>query len=78
QTAVLPVAKITLTANSTTAIRSTAEVISTYVLSLGGLLGGSSQLNFAAAADLFNSLIAMFLVIGSNFISRRVSDTSLF
>ncbi len=69
---------ILLTANSTTAIRSTAEVISTYVLSLGGLLGGSSQLNFAAAADLFNSLIAMFLVIGSNFISRRVSDTSLF
>lgn len=69
---------ILLTTNSTTAIRTTAEVLSTYVLSLGGLLGGSSQLNFGTAADLFNSLIAMFLVIGSNYISRRVSDTSLF
>jgi putative aldouronate transport system permease protein len=27
---------------------------------------------------LFNSIIAMFLVLGANFISRRVSDTSLF
>ncbi|MCK7488654.1 MAG: hypothetical protein MZU97_26505 [Bacillus subtilis] len=44
----------------------------------GGLTTGASQINFAAAADLFNSLIAMFLVLGANFISRRVSDTSLF
>jgi len=69
---------ILLTGNSGAEIRSTAEVISTYVLSIGGLTTGSSQPNFAAAADLFNSVIAMFLVIGANFISRRVSDTSLF
>jgi putative aldouronate transport system permease protein len=69
---------ILLTENRGIEIRSTAEVISTYVLRLGGLTQGASQLNLAAAADLFNSLIAMFLVLGANFISRKVSDTSLF
>ncbi|OHE41745.1 MAG: hypothetical protein A2Y16_02965 [Tenericutes bacterium GWF2_57_13] len=69
---------ILLTMNRGANVLSTAEVISTYVLSLGGLTQGASQLNFAAAADLFNSLIAMFLVLGANFISRRVSETSLF
>jgi ABC-type polysaccharide transport system permease subunit len=33
---------------------------------------------YAASADLFNSLIAMLLVIGSNMIARKVSDTSLY
>ena len=62
----------------------TADVISTYVLRMGGLMSGSSggssttALGLATSADLFNSLIAMFLVLGSNFVSRRVSDTSLF
>lgn len=69
---------ILLTMNRGNEVLSTAEVISTYVLSLGGLTDGASQINFAASADLFNSLIAMFLVLGANFISRRVSDTSLF
>ncbi|MBN2505004.1 MAG: sugar ABC transporter permease [Bacilli bacterium] len=57
-----------------------AEVISTYVLRLGGLWtsAGATGINLAAAADMFNSFIAMFLVLGANFISRRVSDTSLF
>lgn len=70
-----------LTENRGQNVLETAEVISTYVLSLGGLMAGSgsgSAINYAAAADLFNSLIAMFLVLGANFISRRVSDTSLF
>ena len=61
---------------------STADVLSTYVLRLGGLIengpGGHISQSFAAAADLFNSIIAMFLVLGSNFISKRVTDTSLF
>ena len=58
----------------------TAEVISTYVLKLGGVwVGtGTTNISFAAAADVFNAFIAMFLVLGANFISRRVSDTSLF
>jgi len=69
-----------LTQNRGNAVLSTAEVISTYVLSLGGLwtTAGATGINFAAAADVFNSFIAMFLVLGANFISRRVSDTSLF
>lgn len=58
---------------------STADVISTFVARVGGLMDPSgSILNVAASADLFNSVIAMFLVLGANFISRRVSDTSLF
>jgi putative aldouronate transport system permease protein len=58
---------------------STADVISTFVARVGGLMNPSgSILNVAASADLFNSVIAMFLVLGANFISRRVSDTSLF
>lgn len=62
----------------------TAEVISTYVLGLGGLTDQVSgvdinvQRGLATSADLFNSFIAMFLVLGSNFIARRVSETSLF
>lgn len=69
---------ILLTMDRGREVLSTAEVISTYVLSLGGLTDGASQVNLAAAADVFNSLIAMFLVLGANFISRRVSDTSLY
>ncbi len=69
---------ILLTMDRGNEVLKTAEVLSTYVLSLGGLTTGSSQINFAAAADLFNSFIAMFLVIGANFISRKVSETSLF
>ena len=72
-----------LTADRGNEVLSTAEVISTYVLKLGNIGIGSTAgittgVNFAAAADVFNSFIAMFLVLGANFISRRVSDTSLF
>lgn len=72
-----------LTANRGSEVLRTAEVISTYVLKLGNIgigasAGSAAGVNFAAAADVFNSFIAMFLVLGANFISRRVSDTSLF
>lgn len=66
----------------------TAEVISLYVLRMGGLIsvntGGAQNLDpttargIAVASDLFNAVIAMALVLGANFISRRVSETSLF
>jgi putative aldouronate transport system permease protein len=69
---------ILLTGDRGNEVLKTAEVLSTYVLSLGGLTTGASQINFAAAADVFNSFIAMFLVLGANFISRKVSETSLF
>jgi putative aldouronate transport system permease protein len=72
-----------LTADRGSEVLSTAEVISTYVLKLGSIGidstgAGTVGLNYATAADIFNALIAMFLVLGANFISRRVSDTSLF
>ena len=60
----------------------TADVISTFVMRLGGMGGGKDLGNIAktigSAADLFNSIIAMLLVIGSNTIARRVSSTSLY
>ena len=70
-----------LTAGRGDNVLSTAEVISTYVLKLGSIgldTTANAGLNYATAADIFNALIAMFLVLGANFISRRVSDTSLF
>lgn len=62
----------------------TAEVLSTFSATMGGIQpdapGGVNayQITVGAAGELFNSLIAMFLVIGSNYIARKVSDTSLF
>ncbi len=54
----------------------TADVVSTYVYRRargeGGIVG------VGVAADIFNSIIAMCLVLGANAISRRVSDTALF
>ena len=60
----------------------TADIVATYVMRAAGMASGGEQSllarSVAASADLFNSLIAMFLVIGSNMIARRVSDTSLY
>ncbi len=53
----------------------TADVISTFVYRIG--MEGTSQAA-ASAADMFNGLICMFLVVGANFIAKKVSDTSLY
>jgi len=52
----------------------TADVLSTFVLRIGLEAGNQSM---GASADLFNSLIGFMLVIGANFISREISDSSL-
>jgi putative aldouronate transport system permease protein len=52
----------------------TADVISSFVFRIG-VEGGSQALG--AAAGMFNSLIGFALVMGANFISRQISDTSL-
>ena len=52
----------------------TADVIGSFVFRRGLVQGDFS---FAAATDLFNSLINLALVIAANALSRRVSDTSL-
>ncbi|MBN3490741.1 sugar ABC transporter permease [Acholeplasma equirhinis] len=77
---------ILMTENEQHAVLETADVLSTFILRLGNVYGSSAGLSvpndliraFSTSADLFNSFIAMFLVLGANFISRRVSDTSLF
>lgn len=55
----------------------TSQTISTYVINT---IMSQANLNqgIGAAADLFNSLLSMFLVLGSNAVSRKVSSTSLF
>ena len=52
----------------------TADVISTYVYRRGLI---DMNYSFSTAVDFFNSVINFGLVILTNFISRRVSETSL-
>jgi putative aldouronate transport system permease protein len=52
----------------------TADVISTYVYRRG-ILGGEYSLS--AAIGLFNNVINLILIVGVNYISRKVSETSL-
>ncbi len=57
----------------------TADVVSTFAARLGGLeAGGSSQPGLASASEMLSAVISMLLVMGSNMISKRVSDTSLY
>lgn len=75
---------ILLTGIYYTKVGETAEVLSTFAADLGGIRpdaqGGVNAfgITIGAAGELFNSLIAMLLVVGSNYISRKVTDTSLF
>ena len=55
-------------------IYSVADVIGTYTYRVG-LVGG--RFEFTAAIGLFNSVVAFILLITANFISRKVSETSL-
>lgn len=52
----------------------TADVISTYVYRQGIL---SSQYSFGAAVGFFNSIINLILLVSANFISRKVTNNSL-
>lgn len=56
----------------------TSQTIATYVINT--YLNGKAGINqgIGAAADLFNSLLSMCLVLGSNKIARKISKTSLF
>lgn len=55
----------------------TSQTVSTYVINV---IMSQADINqgIGAAADMFNSLLSMLLVLGSNKISRKVSSTSLF
>ena len=52
-----------------------SEVISTYVYKQGLM---NSQYSFSTAVSLFNNIINILLMVTFNFISRKVSETSLF
>jgi putative aldouronate transport system permease protein len=53
---------------------STADVLSTYVYRIG-LLGGN--FSYAAAIDMFTSVISLIFLLSANALSRRVSENSL-
>lgn len=55
----------------------TSRVISTYVYSVGLASSGHSDLSYAAAIGLFNSIINLVLLMIVNKIAKKVSDTSL-
>lgn len=56
------------------AINSTADILSTFVYRTGITQGNFS---YAAAVDLFTSLINLVFILSANWISRKVSETSL-
>jgi len=73
--------KIILLIGDKTDAWETGDVVSTFVYRMSGRdpeYAGDIYSQAGIVADLFNSVIAMFLVLGANAISRRVSSTSLF
>lgn len=51
-----------------------ADIISSYVYRAGMV---QTQYSFAAAVDLFNGVVSLFLVMSANRISRKLTETSL-
>ncbi|MBQ8232882.1 MAG: sugar ABC transporter permease [Lachnospiraceae bacterium] len=54
-----------------------SRIISTYVYSVGLASSGHSDLSYATAIGMFNSVINLILIVSVNKIARRVSETSL-
>jgi putative aldouronate transport system permease protein len=52
----------------------TAEVISTYVYKVGLK---QANYSFSTAINLMNTLVSLILVTSTNYISRRLTETSL-
>lgn len=57
--------------------RSTTEVISTYVYNKG-IASANPQYSYASAIGLLNSVISFILIVVTNQISKKATDTSLF
>lgn len=55
----------------------TGDVLSTLAYRMALFVGNNSNTGMGSAIDMFNSVIGFFLVIGANYVSRRVSSTSL-
>jgi putative aldouronate transport system permease protein len=56
---------------------STGDVLSTLAYRMALFVGAQTNTGMGSAIDMFNSVIGFFLVIGANYVSRRVSSTSL-
>ncbi|NMA95313.1 MAG: sugar ABC transporter permease [Clostridiales bacterium] len=65
--------KVLLLYNSAT--YSTSDVISTYVYRRGMING---EMSFSTAVGLFNSIINVIFLVSTNYISKKVSDISMF
>jgi len=52
-----------------------SDVVSTYTVRYGLSMG---RISYATAASMLQSLAGFALVLLSNFVARKVSDTSLF
>ncbi|MCD7752035.1 MAG: ABC transporter permease subunit [Lachnospiraceae bacterium] len=66
--------KVLLLYNQNTYV--TADVVSTFALRNG--LGGGAGTGIASAAEMMNNVIGMLLVIGSNSIAKKATNTSLY
>ena len=64
--------KVYLMQNSLNA--STSEVISTFVYKVGLI---NADYSFSTAVGLFNSLVSILLLTGTNFIAKKLTDTGL-
>lgn len=53
----------------------TADVISTYIYRQGVL---GARCDLAAAAGVFNAIVALILVLAANRLSRRITRTGVF
>ena len=56
-------------------VYSTADVINTFVYRKGLL---EQNYGYATAVGLFNSIVGLLLIVGSNFLAKKYSETSLF
>lgn len=54
-----------------------SRIISTYVYNIGLASSGHSDLSYATAIGMFNSVINLILIVTVNKIANKVSDTSL-
>ena len=52
-----------------------SQILSTYIYSLGI---GKGEFDYSSAVGLFNSAINVILVLFANFISKKMTETSLF
>jgi putative aldouronate transport system permease protein len=57
------------------AVMQYSDVLATYVMRYGIQMG---RFSFATAAGIFQSLIGLILVVSSNYLAKKVSNTQIF